>query len=273
MRAETAWKQLGLYSGDDGLTPDGCFDTFSKVCKSVGYKVTNTTRIPGDYLTFLGRVYIDAWSGPESICDVKRILRRFPLVLGDALPDAEYDDRLISKATGLLVNDPNTPVVSDMCRAVLRIKSDVATGRFYEEECGYYSQFKESPYPQRPQSENISLCAELLDTDTATVERIIDLVNRANTQEDLLPAVGWLHCARDSTFPIIVDGDVVNGAGDQAGNVNNTSPTSKTIPTNEERAQCAKAKTGKARPKRKSTKNASSPQRSAAAGGSLQSGH
>lgn len=274
MRPKDAWARLGLYSGDDGLTPDGCFDTFQKVCKSVGYKVTNTTRVPGDYMTFLGRIYLNAWAGPESVCDVKRILRRFPLVIGDNLTAAEYDDRLISKATGLLVTDPETPVVGDMCRAVLRIKSDVATGRFYESECSHASRFKESPYPQRPLADNVEVCAELLETDTTTVERIMDILNTATTQNDLLPAVGWLNCERDSTFPIIVDGDLLNAPGGQAGIIVNIHSTSNPLPTNEERAQCAKAETGKSRPAtRKSPKNTARAPSSPANGGAVQGRH
>jgi hypothetical protein len=201
--------RLGLYSGDDGLTPDGHFETFRRVCSSVGYSVTNEERKPGDTMTFLGRIYLDAWSGPESICDVKRILRRLPLVIGGDISDVEYNDRLRAKAEGLLVTDPETPVVVDACRAILRLVPR-GNGTAHQNEQSWWARYRESPFPQRSWAENVSFVANALDTTTATVDHITNEYMNATTVEQLCSMVGILSCARDSDFPVIVGGEIIN---------------------------------------------------------------
>jgi hypothetical protein len=160
-------------------------------------------------MTFLGRIYLDAWSGPESICDVKRILRRLPLVIGGDISDVEYNDRLRAKAEGLLVTDPETPVVVDACRAILRLVPR-GNGTAHQNEQSWWARYRESPFPQRSWAENVSFVANALDTTTATVDHITNEYMNATTVEQLCSMVGILSCARDSDFPVIVGGEIIN---------------------------------------------------------------
>jgi len=70
-------------------------------------------RKQGDYISFLGRLYLDPWVTKESIIDVPRQLMR---IHATVTPKNVPDDVVIwRKIEGYEVNDKNTPIISNWC--------------------------------------------------------------------------------------------------------------------------------------------------------------
>jgi len=116
---QAAWKKLGVYGGDDGATPDVDPSALSNVFARTGLHLKSQIIKPGHSLPFLGRYYVDPWTTSDSIIDVPRQFRKVHLSASPAsVPNSVA---LRRKAAGILVNDPDTPIISDWARAVLRV--------------------------------------------------------------------------------------------------------------------------------------------------------
>jgi hypothetical protein len=119
MNPEQAWKRLGKYGGDDGLSrgvePKLLESTFAKL----GMLLKAEVKKAGDYLPFLGRLYLDPWSTPESIIDVPRQLSKLHATVSPSyVPDNVV---LWRKVEGYLVNDERTPIISAWCTMIRRL--------------------------------------------------------------------------------------------------------------------------------------------------------
>jgi hypothetical protein len=116
---EAAWDHLGVFGGDDGLTGDLAFDTYKQVAAEFGQKATGKTVVRGEVgVEFLSRWYTgQIWHGtPQSNADFGRALGNFHL----SSLKAPQGVVAYHKARGYLVNDAATPILGDLCRAVLR---------------------------------------------------------------------------------------------------------------------------------------------------------
>jgi len=118
---EDAYARLGIFSGDDGLTPDGDKDKFVKAAELLGwkYKVDIKYRSKLDYCTFLSRIYgPGAWGGdPSNIAEVRRAVAQFPHTTADArIPDWVV---AYAKALSYMTSDWNTPIITEWCDAIL----------------------------------------------------------------------------------------------------------------------------------------------------------
>jgi hypothetical protein len=214
-RPRDAWAKLGLYCGDDGLTPGGDAKIFNKICREVGFSVTSdvATAIPDPEnpvrVNFLSRFYNDAWSGPESVCDPGRVLSRAHLVNGNPamMTDKEYAGRMANKAIGQLQMDADTPLVSDYMRAILRaVENFGKVERDFPEERPYYSN-AETQWPQLKSWNNFSLVAELMEKDDAHITNICAQLAEVKTFDDFFN-VTQIHAPRQNNFDVVVGGDV-----------------------------------------------------------------
>lgn len=111
---------LGLYAGDDGLIGDVPAATVAHVAKRFGLRIKAVDRPASSPVTFLARYYPAPQTDPGSICDLKRQLPKLAATT-NMDPNVPLGRLLANKATGLLVTDPETPIVRAWCRAVLRI--------------------------------------------------------------------------------------------------------------------------------------------------------
>lgn len=114
--AELAFEQMGIYGGDDGLTPDVSEQSYKKACTMIGQDLTWTYVKKGAYgVKFLARVYVqDVWYGNEnSTCDLARQLSK--LHVSVKLPTTVSPlDKCLVKLENLRLTDPNTPVIQDL---------------------------------------------------------------------------------------------------------------------------------------------------------------
>ena len=113
------WERLGLYGGDDGLTPDVTPEHCSLAAKEIGQDLTTEPVNRGELgIKFLARHYSPyVWNGDaNSMCDVKRQLDKFHITvnLGTVSPTT----RLLEKIRGYALSDWETPIMGDLCRQV-----------------------------------------------------------------------------------------------------------------------------------------------------------
>jgi hypothetical protein len=121
---EEAWDGLGIYGGDDGLTANMDGQALERTCSRLGVSV-KAKNIPfGEPVDFLGRIFHNAWvdhgdSGCPSHIDVLRQMDKFYVTASPlSVPNPEV---LVRKAQGYLITDPNTPVISEWSRCILRL--------------------------------------------------------------------------------------------------------------------------------------------------------
>jgi hypothetical protein len=127
-----AWNRLGIYGGDDGCTRNLDGKYYESVCKTLGLVAKVEKVLPGNPVTFLGRVFVDPWTSPESVIDIPRCLSKLHLYHHN--DDVPIRCILGRRALGLIQTDVNTPIISDLARNILRL-----TGEPTEYENGRYN--------------------------------------------------------------------------------------------------------------------------------------
>jgi hypothetical protein len=116
---EEAWAALGLYGGDDGITPDADPAVYEKVCADLGLSLKAKRSDPNLPCTFLGRVFPRPAASPANMADLPRQLGKVHLHHAPRVPDPGL--ALYGKAVGHLLFDPNTPVLAAWGRMILRL--------------------------------------------------------------------------------------------------------------------------------------------------------
>lgn len=117
--SETAWKSLGVYGGDDGVSFDIPPEHIQKTAAKFGLLVEAKAISKGSVVDFLGRWYIDLWTSPQSIADVPRQLKKLHLTTAPAdVPDWLC---LYRKAVGYRVTDARTPFLTCWCDKVIAL--------------------------------------------------------------------------------------------------------------------------------------------------------
>lgn len=115
-RAE-AWGNLGVYGGDDGITPiTADCGLFVTTAATLGVKLKierQSTDLP---IKFLGRIYLQPKTSLANIADVKRQLQKLN---ESSLVNVSRAEVLLNKAQSYLVTDPCTPLLSTFTKNIL----------------------------------------------------------------------------------------------------------------------------------------------------------
>lgn len=141
---ECAWNRLGLYGGDDGITCDVSPKTYNRIATRLGHSLKAETLKEGDPVPFLGRYYLDAWTSNRSCADIQRAVRKLHLTTAPINIPGEVC--LVRKAEGLLTTDPNTPVLSQWAKTIIRLFTSVSTTKYralLEQHSIYWSRYTE----------------------------------------------------------------------------------------------------------------------------------
>jgi hypothetical protein len=124
-----AYKKLGVYGGDDGITPDVDAALYIKTAAKFGHVLEAEKINKGDKgVNFLARIYSsDVWNGDTSSCaDIARALSKFHLCVAHDV--ATKTDKLFEKSYALYLTDAETPIIGDfVCRVV-----ELSNGRVYK---------------------------------------------------------------------------------------------------------------------------------------------
>lgn len=120
---DEAWNSLGIYGGDDGLTPDVNADYYVKMCDVLGQVLTVEPVFRGQPgVKFLARQYSpNVWFGDDnSCCDLFRQLQKIHTSVR-LPPDATPDKKLLEKCRCYWLSDRNTPIIGDFSDVVLKL--------------------------------------------------------------------------------------------------------------------------------------------------------
>jgi len=118
---DEAWEALGLYGGDDGLTPDEDGEAAEKAARMMGQVMTVDRTKRGDMgVAFLARHYgPDVWWGDtNSCCDIRRQLAKFH-VTTKLCSKVTPIIKLREKAFAFSLSDSHTPVIGQFVTRVL----------------------------------------------------------------------------------------------------------------------------------------------------------
>jgi len=121
---DLAWRYIGLIYGDDSLAVADP-RVAEATAADLGLKLKVERVEPGGLVNFLGRVYVDAWTTTSSIQDPKRTLSKLHVTCAP-LALVPLEVAAVAKATGYLVIDSITPVISDYCHLIVAIYGEAA---------------------------------------------------------------------------------------------------------------------------------------------------
>jgi hypothetical protein len=120
--SNVAYKNLGIFGGDDGLTPVGKA-SLEKVATAfhIVLKARVCTADNGEWPTFLSRQFGPAvWKGdPSSCCDLVRQLSKFHLTT-NCDPNIDVVQKMKEKAFSYWLTDSQTPLMGPLCTTLLK---------------------------------------------------------------------------------------------------------------------------------------------------------
>ena len=125
---QEAWAKLGLYGGDDGITPNVEPDALVRAAKMCGQVIKAEKVLKGSMgVSFLARNYgPNVWFGdPNSCCDLPRQLSKFHATVFLA-PNVTPEMKLVEKCRGYYLSDRNTPIIGGLSRKALQLEDRVA---------------------------------------------------------------------------------------------------------------------------------------------------
>jgi hypothetical protein len=149
---EMAWNGLGVYGGDDGLTCGVPCNKYVAVASTMGLKLKAERVSMGEPVPFLSRLFTECWvGGYGSITEPTRQLQK--LHLTTAGPEVDIGQVCVRKAHGYLLTDPETPVLADWARAVVRITPTVVVDGLlysYSQDVNWFAQYDRKQQFQAP---------------------------------------------------------------------------------------------------------------------------
>lgn len=202
---EASYAQLGVYGGDDGLDNGGLATHLVEAARTLGL-TSKTKTIPKNApVSFLGRIYPNAWAGPESFSDPVRHLVKLH-VTSENDPNVAPEDIVLRKAEGFIATDRKTPVLTDWAKFMICNKTPKGTK---PREKNWWAQVvaEDGPFPQLPYDEALPHVASALGLTSA---QLMDEIRH-------LRKTGKFTKIMDFTQPPSVIGKVllVNPGGDQ----------------------------------------------------------
>jgi len=186
--SEDAWQMLGLYGGDDGVTPNIPKEIYEKIVKKLGMSLKAEKVERGNAVPFLGRIFIDPWTTETSVCDVQRRLKTLHLTItpGD-IPDSVV---LYRKVDGYMVTDGKTPVISHWARAIQRIvpRLSIVLNEVQQQtlkrETVWFSSYEDN-FTNTDEERVWEVIAENCGVDVAFLEKVCSALDACQTLQDL----------------------------------------------------------------------------------------
>lgn len=196
---EMAFRRLGCYFGDDSAVDPNVFEDVKKVAEETGMSLTREP-VPEEagpgYVVFLSRVYPDIRATLASHPCTIRALRKLVTVQANAGErPAIVLARLGLKTAGVLISDPNVPVLSDWAKALVRVMglrdvklSKEAWAGLIREDRGYEAKRALGAFPGAGPASDLLLSSIGWDLGLTVqeVRGLVARINAAKTENDLL---------------------------------------------------------------------------------------
>jgi len=211
-----AWDALGIYGGDDGMTPSVSTEAYERAANQLGLKLECDQVRRGEFgITFLARIYgPDVWYGDtSSCCDIPRQLSKFHTTV--RLPSGITPAmKLQEKARSFYLTDKNTPIIGELATKVVNLFGEVA----YDERLRLMARWDTNgpssvQYPNDKQPWMATYCQESL----AKLEFDHDLfgqwIQTATVDTILLPPLCAQPVEAAAKVDVNVDGSITPAAG------------------------------------------------------------
>lgn len=208
-----AWDKLGLFGGDDGLAIGVESKQLESTFARLGMLLKAEKRVVGQPVPFLGRIYLDPWTTPESIIDVSRQLKRIHATVTPAfVPDNVVVWR---KIEGYSVNDLKTPIISNWCtimKTLYPVPSNALLEKYHDItklEIGWWARLGDNFTPLT----NITLAKQVVaDNLEITVTELDDFAKAIDDLKDL-ESISKITLSKDSKIEIdaVVGGLIKEG--------------------------------------------------------------
>jgi hypothetical protein len=185
---EQAFDALGIYGGDDGINYDIDPAILVKVFAKTGLVLKADVVQMGSPVPFLGRYFLDPWTCTNSVADVPRQLRKLHLTASP--PSVPRDVVLKRRAEAILITDPETPILSDWAKAVLRIVNvtDKEAQRYAHltaSDVSYWSKYA-APFPPSGNKALVNAVVSDMFAGNLRVIFLLARLNAAKTIEDMV---------------------------------------------------------------------------------------
>lgn len=189
LNPDDAWHELGLYGGDDSINRPLIAVKLQQAAKQMGLTLESDRRTAHSSVNFLGRCFLNPWTRPHSICDLKRTLARFHLS-SVATRDAGPQAVLRRKAEAWLVTDPNTPIIGQLCRGIIESTQALTDKerKLTEVESRFWTHF-DAPFevPNYDDDEMWIVAADNLDVDLTSLRDIEKTPDYQINQNENMP--------------------------------------------------------------------------------------
>jgi len=212
-----AWSKLGIYGGDDGMTPDVDPDVYVKTCAEVGQVLEIDVRRRGEPgVTFLARYYSpDVWHGAtDSMCDVKRQVSKLH-VTTSLPPNITALQKLGEKMAAFYLTDKNTPIIGTMASFVAEHFPELIPGKLTLGIANWHA-INAGRDEQYPNSESAAgwmkdqVDKDMPDFDHAKMQAWLEKASECDSAEMLLrpPLCGSLDHAHEVKVDVVINGEV-----------------------------------------------------------------
>jgi len=206
-----AWKCLGVYGGDDGLTADVDPKTYERAARMVGQELTiSLVRCGSLGIKFLARVYSpNVWFGDiNSCCDLPRQLSKLHTTVA-MHPTITPSMKLLEKVRSFSLTDYNTPIIGEICWSVVKAHgSDIKFNPDLQPMASWLSNIPlDAQYPNELGDWLDDYCESALpEFDVARFREW--LVNCRTVEDHLTPPLCQEPVLAKPKVPAVVDGDV-----------------------------------------------------------------
>jgi len=202
-----AYKKLGIYGGDDGLTPDLPAQAANVAAKMVG-QVLDVKVIERDKegVKFLSRYYSPyVWTGmPDSCCDLFKTLSKFHTT--HHITGVTNVDKLVEKCRAYSLTDANTPLIGvfvlKVCELAKRVGYTIPKEIFSELVWNSWMDV-DLQYPNR----NIDGWMAAYLPECLELRRYFNFLDTAQTLEQLL----FTPLIYEPLPPVVAEEVVING--------------------------------------------------------------
>jgi hypothetical protein len=129
---DEAYKRLGKYGGDDGISFDIDVKVLRKVCADLGLKIKVFSKPISDTFGFLGRYYYNLPDNGRNSADPLRQIAKLHITSVklphrvnslDLQPELQLCRAVFGKASGIKATDPHTPILAPWAQAMLGVLS------------------------------------------------------------------------------------------------------------------------------------------------------
>jgi hypothetical protein len=186
LNPQASWLALGFYGGDDSANFDAKQEDFEYTYAKMGLLIKPEVVMPGQPITFLGRIYPDIWTTTSSMADIARQVRKLHTTTSPV--HVSRADALRFKAEGIMVTDSHTPFLSSWARAVIRLTNrDTRHYHLLADDASYWIKY-DSPFePCTDYNLCMSIASEALQMSAYEITHWEEKFDNATKLDDLFP--------------------------------------------------------------------------------------